>query len=142
MKIMISGSMAFAKEMYAAKETLEEAGFEVGLPFETEVHLQNPAFVDDLNANLQYCIDNEVLRKSFDFIASADAVVVLNYPRKGVEGYVGASTLMEIAFAYYFKKKLYLLFDLPDFESMRWAHEIRIMQPTILHGDLSKVEGK
>lgn len=139
MKIMISGSMAFAKEMLAAKETLESMGHEVGLPYETEVHVENPAFVDDLSNNLQYCIDNDVIHHSFDLIEKADAVVVLNYPRKGVNGYIGTSTLMEIAIAYHFRKKIFLLFPIPYFDEVRWAHEIAIMQPIILDGDLSKI---
>lgn len=136
---MISGSMAFAKEMLTTKETLEKMGHEVGLPFETEVHIENPAFVDDLANNLQYCIDNDVIHHSFDFIEKADAVVVVNYPRKGINGYIGTSTLMEIAIAYHFRKKIFLLFPIPHFNEVRWAHELVIMQPTILNGDLSKV---
>lgn len=132
--------MAFAKEMFAAKETLENMGHEVGLPFETEVHIENPAFVDDLAGNLQYCIDNDVIRKSFDFIAQADAILVVNYPRKGIDGYIGTSTLMEIAIAYYLRKKIFLLHDIPHFNEVRWAHEIEIMQPTVLSGDLSKIK--
>lgn len=137
---MISGSMAFAKEMYAAKEKLEQLGHEVELPFETEVHLQNPAFVDSLAENLQYCIDNDVIHHSFNLIEKAEAVVVLNYPRKGLDGYIGTSTLMEIAIAYHFRKKIFLMFPIPHFDEVRWAHELAIMQPTILNGDLTKVE--
>ncbi len=140
MKIMISGSMAFAKEMVETKAKLEKLGHEVGLPFETEIHLEKPDFVDSLSENLQYCIDKNVLRKSFDFIASADAVVVLNHPRKGINGYIGTSTLMEIAIAYYFKKKIFLMFPIPHFEDVRWAHEITIMQPKIINGDLKLVK--
>lgn len=140
MKIMISGSMAFAKEMLAAKKKLEQMGHEVGLPFETEIHLDNPAFVDDLSGNLQYCIDNDVIHQSFDFIEKADAILVVNYPRKGIEGYIGTSTLMEIAIAYHFHKKIFLMFPVPHFNEVRWAHEIAIMQPTIINGDLSKVK--
>lgn len=132
--------MAFAKEMLSIKKELEKMGHEVGLPFETELHLEKPDFVDDLAGNLQYCIDNDVIRMSFDFIAKADGVLVLNYPRKGIDGYIGTSTLMEIAIAYYFKKKIYLLHAIPHFNTVRWAHEITIMQPVILHGDLSKIK--
>ncbi len=139
MKIMIAGSMAFAKKMFHAKEQLEKMGHEVGLPFETEIHLENPAFVDSLEENLQYCIDNDVIHKSFDFIAQSDAVVVLNYPRKGIDGYIGASTLMEIAVGYYLRKKIFLLNEVPHFDKIRWAHEIAIMQPKIINGDLSKI---
>lgn len=140
MKIMICGSMAFAREMVKAKEFFEKEGFDTQLPYETELHLENPVFVDSLEDNLKYCIENDVIRKGFDFIANSDAVVVLNYPRKGVEGYIGTSTLMEIGIAYFLKKKIYLLNDVLHFNEVRWAHEIRIMQPIILHGDLSKVK--
>lgn len=136
---MISGSMAFAKEMLLAKEILEKTGYEVGLPFETEVHLENPAFVDSLEDNLQYCIKNDVLHKSFDLIAQADAVLVLNYKRKNQEGYIGTSTLMEIAIAYYLRKKIFLLYSVAHFNDVRSSHEIAIMQPIILNGDLSKI---
>ena len=139
MKLMISGSMAFAREMLEAKKQLEDMAHTIGLPFETEVHLDMPDFVDDLSGNLQYCIDNDVIRKSFDFIAEADGVVVLNYPRKGMDGYIGTSTLMEIAIGYHFKKKIFLLFPIPSYDEVRWAHEITIMQPVILNGDLSQI---
>ncbi len=140
MKIQICGSMAFAKEMVTTKKELEAMGHNVTLPFETELHLERPTFVDDLASNLQYCIDNDVLRKGFQLVADADAIVVLNHPRKGVHGYIGTSTLMEIAVAHYFKKKIFLLHAIPHFDEVRWAHEIYIMQPTIIHGDLSLVK--
>lgn len=132
--------MAFAKEMLQAKEMLEEMGHTISLPYETELHLEKTELVDDLAVNLQYCIDNDVIHKSFDSIAAADAVVVLNYPRKGIDGYLGTSTLMEIAIAYYLRKKIFLLNSVPHFDEVRWAHEIAIMQPTFLHGDLSEVK--
>jgi len=141
MRIMISGSMAFAKEMIEVKEILEKKmGHEVELPFETELHLNNPFFVDDLSGNLKYCIENDVIRKSFDFIVNADAILVINRQRKGIKGYIGTSTLMELGIAYYFKKKIFLLNEVPHFDEIRWAHEIAIMQPTILNGDLSKIK--
>lgn len=131
--------MAFAKEMLETKKKLEEMGHSVGLPYETELHLEKPDFVDDLSNNLQYCIDNDVMRKGFDEIAKADAVLVLNHSRKGISGYIGTSTLMEIAIAYYLHKKIFLLNHVPHFDEVRWAHEIAIMRPTIIDGDLSRV---
>lgn len=45
------------------------------------------------------------LKKSYvdihlDKIRRADAVLIANFPKHGVEGYVGPNTLMEAAFAY------------------------------------------
>lgn len=140
MKIFISGSMAFAKDMVKIRKELEDLGHTVELPFETELHLDKPEFVDSLEDNLQYCIDNDVIRKSFESVASADAIVVLNLHRKGISGYIGTSTLQEIGIAYFLKKKIFLYNSVPHFNEVRWAHEIAIMQPTILKGDLSLIK--
>ncbi|HEV2339808.1 MAG TPA: hypothetical protein VGT05_03515 [Patescibacteria group bacterium] len=140
MNIMISGSMSFAKEMIAAKKQLEKSGNKVELPFETVLHLKKPALVDNLVENLQYCITHDIIRKSFDLIAAADAIVVLNYPRNGINGYIGTSTIMEIGIAYFLKRKIFVLYNIPHFDKVRWAYEIAIMQPVILHGDLKKVK--
>lgn len=140
MHIFISGSMAFAQDMVKVKKELEELRHNVELPFETELHLEKPEFVDSLEENLQYCIDNDVITKSFDSVAASDAILVLNLHRKGIKGYIGTSTLMEIAIAYYLKKKIFLFNPIPHFDEVRWAHEISIMQPTIINGDVTKIQ--
>lgn len=140
MKIMISGSMAFAKEMVSSKKMLEEMGHTVFVPHDIQTHVDNPDFVDDLSANIQHVIETDIMRKCFDLVAQSEAVLVLNLHRKGINGYIGTSTLMEIGLAYYLGKKLFLFNDIPHWDDVRWAHEINIMQPTIVHGDLRKVK--
>lgn len=132
--------MAFSKEMMDAKKTLESMGHTVFVPHDIEDHLEKPDLVDDLSGNMQHVIETDVMRKCFDLVAQSDAVLVLNLHRKGINGYIGTSTLMEIGLAYYLGKKLFLYNDIPHWDEVRWAHEINIMQPTIVHGDLSKVK--
>ncbi len=132
--------MAFAKEMVAAKKELESRGHTVFVPHDIEEHLKNPDFVDDLAGNVQHVIETDIMRKCFELVAQSDAVLVLNLHRKGINGYIGTSTLMEIGLGYYLGKKLFLYNDIPHWDEVRWAHEITIMQPTIVHGDLSKVK--
>jgi nucleoside 2-deoxyribosyltransferase len=139
MKIMISGSMAFAEDMIKAKKTLETLGHTVLVPHDIATHLENPDFVDDLAGNYQHVVETDIMRKCFDLVAESDAVLVLNLDRKGVSGYIGTSTLMEIGLAYYLNKKLFLYKDIPHWDEVRWAHEINIMQPVIIHGDLRKI---
>jgi hypothetical protein len=74
-----------------------------------------------------------------DYIAESDAVLVLNYPKNGIKGYVGTSTLMEIGLAYYMGKKIFLLFPVPHSSEARWAHEVKITNPFVINGDFSKV---
>lgn len=137
---MISGSMAFAKDMIKVKKELEEKGHTVFVPHDIEIHVENPHFVDDLAGNLSHVRETDIMRRCFDLIAQSDAVLVLNLDRKGIKGYIGASTLMELGLAYYLKKKLFLYQDIPHWDEVRWAHEISIMQPTIVKGDINKVK--
>lgn len=139
MKVMISGSMAFSKEMMETKKALEALGHVVLVPHDIETHLENPDFVDDLQHNLPYAQETDIMRKCFALVAESDGVLVLNLDRKGISGYIGTSTLMEIGLAYYLQKKLFLYKDIPHWDEVRWAHEINIMQPVIIHGDLKKV---
>lgn len=131
--------MKFAKEMFAAKETLEKMGHEVQVPHTIELNIDDEQLTDDLDQNFLNCIENDTMRKCFQQVADSDAVVVLNYPKNGIDGYVGTSTLMEMGIAYFMHKKLFTLFPYPSDKEERWAHEVRIMQPQVLNGDLSKV---
>jgi hypothetical protein len=139
MKIMICGSMTFAKEMQAAQKKLQELGYMVNIPTDTDKHVEDPEFINDLSDNLKHCQEDDVIRENFKLVANADAILVLNYPKNGIDGYIGTSTLMELGIAHYFGKKLYILNDIPDYNKIRWAHEVTIMQPVILKGDLSRI---
>jgi hypothetical protein len=80
------------------------------------------------------------MRKCFREIEESDAILVLNYPKNGIQGYIGTASLMEIGLAYHLGKKIFLLNPLPHSSEQRWAHEVRIIQPTILNGDFTKIK--
>jgi nucleoside 2-deoxyribosyltransferase len=131
--------MAFAKEMLDSKNLLEKKGHTVKVPHDTDVHLDDERLVDDLDRNLVHAKERDLMMESFKLVASSDAILVLNYKRKGIEGYIGTSTLMEIGLAHYLGKKIFLLNDVPSHDEVRWAHEIRLIDPVILHGDVERI---
>jgi hypothetical protein len=92
MKIMICGSMSFAKEMISAKETIEELGHEVLITSDVEDCVDNPG----LNMDWEHCMSKNIDKECFDKIEESDAILVMNYPKDGIDGYVGGATLMEI----------------------------------------------
>ena len=139
MKIMIIGSMKFAEDMVKIKRQLDELGHEASIPVGTEPHLKDKDFVDNLDDNLEFCITNDIMRKNFQKVADNDAVLVLNYKRNNVEGYIGISALLEMGVAHYLRKKIFLIQHTPSFDDARWAHEVAIMQPTVIKGDLTKI---
>lgn len=139
MKITICGSMTFAQQMAKVKKELEGQGHTIFVPCDIEKHLENPGLIDNYAENLPHMIANDVIRDHFNLVAKSDAIVILNYPKNDCDGYIGASTLMEIGVAYYLCKKIFILYKLPPADEARWAHEVRAMQPVILAGDLGKV---
>jgi hypothetical protein len=140
MKIMICGSMTFAKEMIEAKEKLEKLGYNVKIPIDAHDIVNGKHDSNDLKANFKYCLENDIMRLHFKFIEESDAILILNYDKSDIKGYMGTSSLMELALAYHLSKKMFLLYPVPDHSNHRWAHEVMIMQPIILDGDLSKIK--
>lgn len=139
MRIMICGSMTFAKEMLETKQKLEELGHEVNVPLDIESHVKNPKLIDDLESNYKHAQETDIMKACFDLIAKSDAILVLNPPKNGIKGYIGTSSLMEIGLAHYLNKKIFLLNPFPKSSSYRWAHEVEIIKPVIINGELDKI---
>jgi len=141
MKITICGSMHFAKEMLEVQRKLGEIGHKAEVPCDTQKFVDEPDFTtDNHEEDYKHCLETDVVRKSFKSIEEGDAILVLNYPKNGVKGYIGASVLMEIGLAYYFHKKIFLLYPLPPINEVKSTHEILIMQPIVLNGDLNGIK--
>lgn len=137
MKIVVGGSMAFAKEQLEAKRVLESMGHEVLVTDDVDVYVNNPSVKDNFDEELKACLDNDIVRSFFKKIENTDAYVVINKEKNGARGYLGASVLMEIGLAYHLGKKVFLLEEIDKSQSC--ALEVAIINPTILNGDLSRV---
>lgn len=132
--------MSFAKDMAKVKNQLERFGHAVFVPIDIELHLSDSTFADNLEMDYKHCVKNDTIRKCFDLIAKSDAILVLNLRKKGAEGYIGTSGLMEIGLAHYLNNKIFLFNKLPSYRDARWAHEVAIMKPVILKGDFAKIK--
>lgn len=140
MKITLCGSIAFYDQMLEAQKQLEALGHEVRLP---------PPMVPGPNEDLipveeYYRLRKEsdegpdswiwdkkqvAMRNHFDKVAWADAIVVTNYEKKGIPGYIGANTLMEMGLACHLQKPIYLMFEIPELD---YKEEILGMKPAII----------
>ena len=141
MKITICGSTAFILEMEAVKKQLESLGHQVATPpvefvdgdgkkwhtldyykFEKTDPFEDPSF---LKNHTQRIIDH------FKEVEWSEAVLVANFDKNGIAGYVGPNTLMEMGLAFYLKKKIFLLNPIP---SVSWKEEILGLRPVIING--------
>ena len=82
-------------------------------------------------------IKGDLIRGYFEKMKNYDAVLVVNPEKRGVRGYVGGNTLIEMAFAHVLGKQLYTLYALPE---VSYSAEIIAMHPVVLRGDLSKIK--
>jgi len=136
MKIAICASMVFAEKMVEIKNRLEALGHEAfisqfagGYLGKTENDKEQRA-IHDKN-------EHDAIRKFWEIIKKSDAILVLNYDRKGIKHYIGGNTLMEIGFAHVLGKKIYLMNPIPDIEYYR--SEIEAVRPVILEQDLNNI---
>jgi hypothetical protein len=136
MIITISGSMHFAKEMLEAQKILEENGHQCFVPLATEECLSNP----ELNVDFEFCSKNDCQMDHYKKIEASDAILVLNHPKNNLDGYIGGSVLTEMAIAKFLGKQIFVLNNLPSEDDIRYVFEIKLMQPTILGGDLEKIK--
>lgn len=154
MKITICGSIAFYKEMEETRDELIKLGHEVKIP---ELAKEVPQeygggkkvyfgqYIEDNGGIDAFAPDHKIwnlkedaIKDHFEKIDWADAILVVNPEKRGVTGYVGGNTLIEIGVAFYTKKKIFILNDVSA--TLSYKQEILGMKPVVLHGDLGKIE--
>lgn len=114
------------------------------------VNLGHEAFVTDLYKSLVGKSDEEkekiklhqkykmdAIREFWRMMQGADAVLVLNYDKGGVQNYIGGNTLMEIGFAHVLNQKIFLLNPIPEIPY--YKTEIEAVKPVIINGDFSLI---
>ena len=147
MKITICGSIAFQDEALSVKEKLEKLGHEVEMwPLKLKNGKGQLISAKEYykirriaNENEKWVWDRkaEAVLEHFDKVAWSDAILVANYDKNDVKGYIGGNTLMEIGLAFFLKKKIYLLNQIPE---LSYKEEILGVKPIILNGDLTKIK--
>lgn len=133
MKICICYSLSFGDEVRKIATQLEEMGHEVLLPNGVINRLTEQKDFDPIQAK----INTDSNHKHVDKVRAADAVLICNYTKNGIENYIGANSFAEMFVAYYFNKPIYTLFPLPDMPYI--SDEIHSFGAKNLNGDLSKI---
>lgn len=81
--------------------------------------------------------EHDAMREHWSVIQHSDAVLVLNYDKHGIAGYIGGNSFLEMGFAYMLHKPLYLLNPIPKMPY--YETEIIAMKPVVINGDLSQL---
>jgi len=136
MKIVICGSMTASKEMVEVEKKLQKMGHAVVLPEFTHEYASMETTDRMHTESAKNKVEYDLIRGYFEEIKNCDAILVVNIDRKGIKGYIGGNSFLEMGFAYVLNKKIYLLNPLPE---MIYTDEISAMDPIVLNGDLIKI---
>lgn len=138
MKIAICGSLDFTSQIKRAADELKVQGYEVIIPHGAELILsgrETPEGIREKGSAQK--IEADAIRYYYNKIKESDAILVLNYDKRGVKNYIGGNTLMEIGFAHVLNKKIFLLNHIPEIPY--YQSEIEAVRPVIIDGDLEKI---
>jgi len=120
--IVLCGSMKVKDKILEVANQLEEKGYNVLLPVECMKGL------------------NKIIasRAHLDRICNPDTdiVLIVNATKNNIENYIGPNSFAEIAFGFYFGKKVYLLNDIYQ----PYEDELVGWKITPLNGDLELIE--
>jgi hypothetical protein len=133
MNIVLCGSLSFAREMAEIQVSLIELGHNCYVPEGITT------YIDNIEANKDdhsHRIENNLIRKHYEKIKSADAILVVNITKNGIENYIGPSAFLEIGFAHILYKKIFILNLLP---LLNYSDEITVMGAIVIDGHLSLI---
>ncbi len=97
-RIVLCGSMKLKEKIFEIEKILKNKGYEVVTPKEFKVEMTK----------------GDATKLHFDEITNEKTNIVLavNVTKNEIENYIGPNTFAEIAMAFYFNKKIYLLNDI------------------------------
>ncbi len=149
MKIIICASIDFTPKIKEVAEILTKQGHDVDIPFTSQRIINGELTLEDYlkekneNGDTAFResalrkIRDDVIKKHYKKISESDAILVLNFDKKGIPNYIGGNTLIEMGFAYVLDKTIYLYNDIPN---ISYTDEIKAMQPIVIDGDLLKIQ--
>ena len=96
--IVLCGSMKVVDKIYEVRKILENKGYNVLLPREC-IEGKPKAIASKAHFNRIIDPKNEI-------------ILIVNSTKNGIENYIGPNSFAEIAFAFFYSKKIYLLNDI------------------------------
>ena len=136
MKVGVAGSMQFTEKMMDLCEQLEELGHEA---FMSKFAPYFVGKTDDEKERIKLHQKNkkDAIREFWKPMQDADALLVANFDKHGIENYIGGNAFLEMGFAHVLDQKIFLLNPIPRMPY--YETEIIAMQPVVIDGDLSKI---
>ena len=123
--------MSVLPRIMEVRDILESRGIAVEMP-----SLDEPADYSSMPESERTPHKTEMIRRHLARIRSSDAILVVNEDAKGIEGYIGANSFLEMGFAFVLEKPILLLNEVPNQPN---KDELLGLNPIELKGDLDSI---
>ena len=131
-KIVICGSMYFYDEMVKCQKELLKMGIKSIVPKEENDIIQN--YNAEQFKDFKRRVSNNYFRKIRE--KNTGGVLIYNAEKNGKKNYIGANTLVELAMAFTWNRKIFLYNDFYD----ALKDELLAWECICLHGNLSSIK--
>jgi nucleoside 2-deoxyribosyltransferase len=135
MKIAICSSMVFTEKMIEIQQSLNKIGHEACISIFANAYI-GKTVQEKEEITIYHKNEKDAIRKFWKIIKTCDAILVLNYTRRGIENYIGGNTFLEMGFAHVLNKKIFLMNPIPDV--LLYKSEIEAMKPEIIYQDITR----
>jgi len=127
-KITLCSSAMFFDKLKDIGLDLKKEGFDILLPSLRDFGAENG------NAKIKLDLVKEHFRK----IDKSDAILIVNFEKKGIKGYIGGNTFLEMGKAFDKGIPIFLLNELPA--ESPYLDELIAMQPIVINNDLNVIK--
>ncbi|EIJ36984.1 hypothetical protein [Thiothrix nivea] len=131
--LTICGSLSFFEEIRELKKKLTTLGISSEIP---DNYDEGNDKVDG-EVMIESILYNRFINSHLEKISNTNGILIANYKKNGIDGYVGPNTLVEAAFAYALNKKIFILNNL----GKQGSRDVLLgMLPTLLKGDINAIK--
>lgn len=140
--ITICCSASFYRQALEVQDQLKKMGFRVLMPLTANKMKKSGDFNVETyktwytNA-ADYGKKEKLMKTHFKKVIEGDVILVINFKKDGMEGYIGGNGLMEMAIAFHYGKPIYVLNPVSQLSPL--YEEILGMRPIFLNGNLEKI---
>lgn len=141
--ITICASASHYKQVLEIREQLMKLKFQVKIPkiaflMKKTNNFDVSFYKTWFNDKNDYRIKTGLMKSHFKKVLAADAVLIANFTKKGLEGYIGGNVLMEMVIAFHHHKPIYIYNQIS--EDLPVAEEVYGLEPIFINCDLSKIK--
>lgn len=136
MRIGVAGSMQFTEKMVEIAERLKTLGHDAFTSKFADAYVGKSDNEKEA-IKLDHKYNYDAIREFWKPMQDADALLVANFDKHGIAGYIGGNAFLEMGFAHVLNQKIFLLHPAPDMPY--YGTEIKAMKPVVVNGDLDKI---